>query len=107
MPQPYLDTYTHALQLTADERELWVTDCINDLVRVVSLPSLREVAQIRVGHLPHWFTMRPDGKVIFVSSWYSDVVSAIDVATRKVLRNVQFERATGPKRILVAAKPAD
>ena len=40
-----------------------------------------------------------DGKVIFVSLWYSDVVSAIDVASRKVIANIQFERASGPKRI--------
>jgi YVTN family beta-propeller protein len=104
VPQPYLDTYSHALQLTPDERELWVTDCVNDLVRVVRLEDMKEVVQIRVGHFPHWFTMRPDGKVIFVSLWYSDAVAAIDVQSRKVLANVQFARGTGPKRILVAPK---
>jgi YVTN family beta-propeller protein len=106
VPKPYLETFTHALQLTADERELWVTDCINDLVRVVRLSDMSEVAKIQVGHFPHWFTMRPDGKVIFVSLWYSDAVSAIDVASRKVIANIQFERASGPKRILVARKKA-
>jgi YVTN family beta-propeller protein len=105
VPQPYLDTYTHAIQLTPDEKELWLTDCINDLVRVVRLSDMKEVAQIRVGHFPHWFTLHPDGKTLFVSLWYSDAVAAIDVATRKVLRNLQFGRATGPKRILVAKKP--
>jgi DNA-binding beta-propeller fold protein YncE len=105
VPQPYLDTYTHALQLTADEKELWVTDCINDLVRVVRLADMEEVAQIRVGHLPHWSAIRPDGKVIFVSLWLSDAVAAIDVAGRKVLKNLQFERLAGPKRILIAPKP--
>ncbi len=105
VPQPYLDTYTHAIQLTPDEKELWLTDCINDLVRVVRLHDMKEVAQIRVGHFPHWFTLHPDGKTLFVSLWYSDAVAAIDVATRKVVKNVQFGRATGPKRILVAPKP--
>jgi DNA-binding beta-propeller fold protein YncE len=106
VPQPYLDTYTHALQLTPDERELWVTDCINDLVRVVRLADMREVAQIRVGHLPHWFTLRPDGKVAFLSLWYSDAVAAIDVTSRRVITNLQFQRGAGPKRILVARRPA-
>jgi YVTN family beta-propeller protein len=105
VPQPYLDTYTHAIQLMSDEKELWVTDCINDLVRVVRLQDMKEVAQIRVGHFPHWFTLHPDGKTLFVSLWYSDAVAAIDTASRKVLRNLQFGRATGPKRILVAKKP--
>ncbi|MBI4544201.1 MAG: beta-propeller fold lactonase family protein, partial [Gemmatimonadetes bacterium] len=105
VPQPYLDTWTHALQLMPEGKELWVTDCINDLIRVVRLSDMAEVAQIRVGHFPHWFTMRPDGKVVFVSLWYSDAVAAIEVATRKVLRNIQFARQSGPKRILVAPKP--
>jgi YVTN family beta-propeller protein len=104
VPKPYLETFTHALQLTADERELWVTDCINDLIRIVRVSDMQEVATIQVGRFPHWFTMRPDGKVIFVSLWHSDVVAAIDVASRKVIANVQFERASGPKRILVARR---
>ena len=104
VPQPYLDTWTHALALVKNDEELWVTDCINDLVRIVRTSDYKEVAQIRVGHLPHWFTERPDGQVVFVSLWYSDAVAAIDVNTRKVLANVQFGRASGPKRILVAPK---
>ena len=105
IPQPYLDTYTHAIQLMPDEKELWVTDCVNDLGRVVRLADMQQVAQIRVGHFPHWFTLHPDGKTLFVSLWYSDAVSAIDVASRTVKGTLQFGRATGPKRILVARRP--
>lgn len=104
VPQPYLDTYTHALQLSRDESELWVTDCINDLLRVVRLSDMKEVAQVRVGHFPHWFALRPDGKLLFVSLWYSDVVAAVDVASRRVVKNIQFPRAGGPKRIAVAPR---
>ena len=106
IPQPYLETWTHAMQLVNNDQELWVTDCINDLVRIVRTSDLKEVAQIRVGHFPHWFTMRPDGKVVFVSLWYSDAVAAIDVESRKVLTNLQFARGSGPKRILVTPKVA-
>ena len=35
--------------------------------------------QIRVGKFPHWFTVRPDGEVLFVSLWDSHAVAAIDV----------------------------
>jgi YVTN family beta-propeller protein len=104
VPRPYLDTFTHALMLSPDDRELWVTDCVNDLIRIVRLADMREVGQIRVGHFPHWFAPRPDGNVVFVSLWYSDAVAAIDVASRKVLANMQFARLSGPKRILVAPK---
>jgi YVTN family beta-propeller protein len=106
VPEPYLETWTHALQLVNNDQELWVTDCINDLVRVVSTNDLKEIAQIRVGKFPHWFTVRPDGQVLFVSLWDSHAVAAIDINTRKVLANVQFARGSGPKRILVAPKPA-
>lgn len=104
VPKPYLNTYTHALQLVKNDTELWVTDCVNDLVRIVSTRDLKEIAQIRVGKFPHWFTVRPDDQVLFVSLWDSHAVAAIDIATRKVLANIQFERGTGPKRILVAPK---
>ena len=100
VPKPYLDTYTHAIQLVKNDTELWVTDCINDLVRVVRTSDLTEVAQIRVGKFPHWFTVRPDGNVLFVSLWDSHAVAAIDITTRKVLTNIQFPRGSGPKRIL-------
>ena len=65
---------------------------------------MKETSQIRVGHFPHWFTERPDGKVLFVSLWYSDAVAAIDTATHKVIANMQFARMSGPKRILVAPR---
>ena len=104
VPEPYLETWTHALALVKNDEELWVTDCINDLVRVVRTSDLKEVAQIRVGHFPHWFSQRPDGQVMFVSLWYSDAVAAIDINSRRVLSNIQFARGGGPKRILVAPK---
>jgi YVTN family beta-propeller protein len=104
VPEPYLNTYTHALQLVKNDTELWVTDCVNDLVRIVSTRDLKEIAQVRVGKFPHWFTVRPDGQVLFVSLWDSHAVAAIDIASRKVLANIQFARGSGPKRILVAPK---
>lgn len=104
VPPPYKDTWTHGLQLANGGRELWLCDDINDLVRVIRLADLREVAQIRTGHFPHWFALRPDGKVLFVSLWFSDAVAAIDVQTRKVVSNMQFERGGGPKRIAIGKR---
>ncbi|MGH7561107.1 MAG: YncE family protein [Gemmatimonadales bacterium] len=104
VPQPYKDTWTHALQIANGGRELWVTDDVHDLIRVVRLADMREVAQIRTGHFPHWFAMRPDGRVVFVSLWFSDAVAAIDVQSRRVLGNMQFERGGGPKRIAIARR---
>jgi DNA-binding beta-propeller fold protein YncE len=104
IPRPYLDTFTHDLHLSPDESELWVSDDVFDLIRIVRLSDMKEIHQIHVGHFPHWFTMRPDGKVVFVSLWYSDAVAAIDTATRRVLGHMQFARQSGPKRIGIAPK---
>jgi YVTN family beta-propeller protein len=104
MPQPYRDTWTHALQIANGGRELWLCDDINDLIRVIRLSDMKEVARIRTGHFPHWFAMRPDGRVLFVSLWFSDAVAAIDVQSRKVLSNMQFELGSGPKRIAIARR---
>jgi YVTN family beta-propeller protein len=102
IPQPYRATWTHALQLSPDGRELWVTDDINDLLRVVRLSDLKEVAQIRTGHFPHWFAMHPNGQLLFTSLWFSDAVAVVDMTKRKVIANIQFELNSGPKRIAIA-----
>lgn len=107
LPQPYKDTWTHALQVVNDGRELWLCDDINDLIRVIRLSDMKEVAQIRTGHFPHWFAMRPDRKILFVSLWFSDAVAAIDVQTKKVVSNMQFELGAGPKRIAVGKRIAN
>src|SRR5687767_2131222 len=44
VPAPYLDTWTHALELVKNDEELWVSDCINDLVRIVRTSDLTEIA---------------------------------------------------------------
>jgi YVTN family beta-propeller protein len=104
LPVPEKDTWTHGLQVANGGKELWLCDDINDLVRVVRLSDMKEVATIRVGHFPHWFAMRPDNKVVFVSLWFSDAVAAIDVQTRKVVSNMQFARSGGPKRIAIGRR---
>ena len=104
IPQPYRDTWTHDLQLVNDGKELWLCDDLNDLIRVVRLADMKEIAQIRTGHFPHWFAMRPDGKVLFASLWFSDAVAALDVNTKKVITNIQFELGGGPKRIAIGKR---
>ncbi len=104
VPQPYKDTWTHDLALVNDERELWLCDDANDLIRVVRLADMKETHQIKTGHFPHWFASRTDGRILFASLWFSDAVAVLDVSTKKVIKNIQFERGSGPKRIAVARK---
>ncbi len=102
-PRPYLDTYTHGLALTPDERELWVTSCAGGAVWVFSVPDLRRLAKVDVGKFPNWLAFSSDGKTLFVSNTESDAVSAIDVGARKVVATILVGKA--PKRIIFVSSP--
>jgi hypothetical protein len=61
--------------------------------------------------MPPWLTVLAlvlavgsDGQVLFVCLWDSHAVAAIDIASRKVVTNIQCPRGSGPKRILGAPK---
>ena len=104
VPEPYLATFTHSLMLSPDAKELWVTDCVNYLIRIVRLSDMREISQIRVGKFPHWFAMRADGQ--------SGVREPLGFGRHRRHRRREPEGAherpvhpgTGPKRIMVASK---
>lgn len=98
-PRPYLDTYTHGLALTPDERELWVTSCPGAALYAYSVPDLKLRAKVDVGKFPNWLAFTRDGKTLFVSNTESDTVSAIDVLNKKVLATIPVGKA--PKRLLV------
>ncbi len=101
-PKPFLDTYTHGLALTPDEKELWVTSCPGGKVYVYSVPELKLLGSVPVGNFPNWMSFRPDGKVLFVSNTGSNSVTAIDVPGRRVLATIPV--GASPKRLLVVAK---
>ena len=102
-PKPYLDTYTHGLALTSDEKELWVTSCPGAAVYAYSLPDLTLKARVDVGKFPNWMAFTPDGKTLFVSNTQSNTVSAIDVKSKKLVATIPVGKA--PKRILVVTPP--
>ena len=101
-PRPYLDTYTHGLALTPDEKELWVTSVPAGRLYAFSIPALRLVGQVAVGKFPNWLAFTPDGKTLFVSNTESDTVTAIDVPTRSVRATIPVGRA--PKRLIVVPR---
>jgi len=98
-PRPYLDTYSHGIALTPDERELYVASVPGAVVYVYSLPGLKPIAKIEVGRTPDWLAVDPSGKFVFVSNAGSNTVTAIDTASKSVLATIPVGDA--PKRILV------
>src|SRR5207248_1621644 len=100
---PVPHTPTHGLELTPDEKELWVTSCGTDTVHVFDVAGQKVTAKVSVGRGPNWLTFSPDGKLCCVSNVLSDDVSIIDVATRREVARVKVGKQ--PKRLVVAEVP--
>lgn len=101
---PVPNTPTHGLELSPDEKELWVTSCGTDTMYVFDTASRKIVGKIAVGKGPNWVTFSPDGKYCCVSNVLSDDVSILDVARRQEVARVKVGKQ--PKRLVVANVPA-
>lgn len=104
-PPPPLDTYTHGLLLTPDQRELWVAAYATDTVHAFAMPEGRHFAEIEVPGNPHWFTLHPDGEPLYVTLENTGRVAAIHRGLREVLRVAEVGQ--GPTRILAFRAPAE
>jgi YVTN family beta-propeller protein len=102
-PVPTLDTYTHGLQLTPDERELWVAAYGSDRVHGFLLPEYTHFADIPVDGGPHWLTLHPDGEPLYVTLERAGRVAAIHRGLREVIRVADVGQ--GPTRILAFRTP--
>ncbi len=98
-PAPPLDTYTHGLLLTPDQRELWVAAYATDTVYAYLMPERQQLAAVPVqGGGPHWLTLHPDGEPLYVSLEKGGQVAAIHRGLREVIRRAPVGQA--PTRIL-------
>jgi YVTN family beta-propeller protein len=98
---PVPNTPTHGLELSPDEKELWVTSCGTDTVYVYDTQTKKVVGKVGVGQGPNWVTFSPDGKYCCVSNVLSDDVSIVDRARRQEVARLKVGK--GPKRLVVAA----
>lgn len=97
---PVPNTPTHGLELTPDEKELWVTSCGTDLVYIFDTAKRQIVGKVGVGKGPNWVCFSPDGRYCCVSNVLGDNVSILDVAKRQEVLRVPVGRQ--PKRLVVA-----
>ena len=91
----------HGLRITADGKFLIANGSLVDLVAIFSLPDLKLMGTVPVGHDPNWIALSPDGKRAFVSNRRSDDVSVIDLATRKEIARVKS--GNYPQRMAVVS----
>jgi YVTN family beta-propeller protein len=97
---PVPNTPTHGLELSPDEKELWVTSCGTDLMYVFDTQKRQIVGKVGVGKGPNWVCFSPDGRYCCVSNVLSDDVSILDVAKRQEVARVTVGKH--PKRLVVA-----
>jgi len=69
---------------------------VANAVFVYSLPDLKVLGYVKVGEVPDWLTITPDGKMVYVANAGSNTVSAIDAVTRKEV--VRIPVGEVPKR---------
>jgi YVTN family beta-propeller protein len=100
---PVAHTPSHGMELTPDEKELWVTSCGTDTVYVYDTAVGKVVGKVAVGKGPAWVTFSPDGRYCCVSNVLGDDVSVIDAAKRREVARIPVGKA--PKRLVVAATP--
>lgn len=79
---------SHGIAMTQDEREIWIADNANNVLRifdaVVMPPTLK--TSVKVRDEPGWITFGIDGRLAYPST--GDVV---DVATKQVVATLQDE----------------
>lgn len=100
---PVAHTPSHGLELTPDEKELWVTSCGTDTVYIYDTASKKIIGKVGTGKGPAWLTFSPDGKYCCISNVLGDDVSIIDAAKRQEVARLKVGKM--PKRLVVASVP--
>lgn len=100
-PGEPINTLTHGLALSPDERELWVTSLLDDAMYVYDVSSQKIVGRVPVGSGPNWVAFSPDGKYVCVSNAAEDDVSIIDVKARGEVARLKVGQV--PKRLVAAS----
>jgi YVTN family beta-propeller protein len=103
-----MDSPSHGLGVSPDNKTLWVTSILANAVVAYSLPDLKVIGQVRLPELkvpgrapmaavPNWVTFTPDSKRIYISNAALNAVSAIDTVAMKEVALIPVGQA--PKRI--------
>jgi YVTN family beta-propeller protein len=94
---------SHGIGVAPDGKTLWVCSKINSTVYAYSLPDLKLLGGVPVGHHPDWLTFTPDSKTLYVANAGSNSVSAVDIDSRKEVARIPVGQV--PKRNITAVLP--
>ena len=91
---------SHGIGITPDGKVLWATSKWYHFVAAYSMPDLKPLGIVSVGHEPDWLTFTPDSKTVYVACAGSNYVSAVDVQSRKEVTRIAVGQV--PKRNITA-----
>jgi YVTN family beta-propeller protein len=91
---------SHGIGITPDGKTLWATSKWYHFVAAYSMPDLKPLGIVPVGHDPDWLTFSPDSKTVYVACAGSNLVSAVDVSARKEVARIPVGQV--PKRNITA-----
>ncbi len=91
---------SHGLAVTSDNKTLVVNSRLNGSVYMYSLPDLKLLGSVEVGHAPDWVTLTPDGKFAYVANAQSNSVSVLDIKAMKEVARIPVGQV--PKRNITA-----
>ena len=79
----------HGMGVTPNNRYLVANSSLNGSVYIYSLPDLRLMGGVKVGHSPNWVTITPDSRFAYISNAGSNSVSVIDIQAVKVVTEIK------------------
>ena len=81
----------HALALTPDGKQVWVVNAGEEYLSVVNASSLKIVGRVDLGHIigTGYIRFSPHGTRAFVTNPILGTISAIDVASKKVIATIE------------------
>jgi YVTN family beta-propeller protein len=91
---------SHGMGIAPDGRTLWVNSKWYHYVAAYSMPDLKLLGIVPVGHYPDWLTFSPDSTRVYVACAGSNWVSVIDVKSLKEVAKIPVGEA--PKRNITA-----
>ncbi len=91
---------SHGIGITPDGKVLWATSKWYHYVAAYSMPDLKLLGIVPVGHEPDWLTFTPDSRTVYVACAGSNYVSAVDVKARREVTRIAVGQV--PKRNITA-----
>jgi YVTN family beta-propeller protein len=91
---------SHGIGIAPDGKTLWATSKWYHYVAAYSMPDLKPLGVVAVGHHPDWLTFSPDSSYLYVACAGSNSVSVVDVNAMKEVAKIAVGQV--PKRNITA-----